>query len=107
MAVRTIEQVKNTINNYAALLINEGLSLEKIILFGSFSKGMQNEDSDIDIAVILKKFNEDKFTTRLKLLKLSRKFEEVIEPHPFLVNEFNDADPFAAEILETGLVIYS
>lgn len=107
MAVRTIEQVKNTINYYAALLRNEGLTLEKIILFGSFSKGMQNEDSDIDIAVILKKFNEDKFTTRLKLLKLSRKFEEVIEPHPFLEKDFNENDPFAAEILNTGLVIYS
>lgn len=107
MAVRTIEQVKNIINSYAALLINEGLSLEKIILFGSFSKGMQNEDSDIDIAVILKKFNEDKFTTRLKLLKLSRDFEDVIEPHPFLLKDFNDSNPFALEIIKTGIVMYS
>ena len=107
MAFRTIEQVKNTINTYAALIRNEGLPLEKIILFGSFSKGNQKEDSDIDIAVILKKFTEDKFTTRVKLLKLSRKFEEVIEPHPFLEKDFNETDPFAAEILNTGLVIYS
>jgi predicted nucleotidyltransferase len=107
MAVRTIEQIINTINNYAILVINEGLPLEKIILFGSYSKGNQKDDSDVDIAVVLKKFTEDKFTTRLKLLKLGRQFEEVIEPHPFLANEFNNNDPFASEIIKTGLVLYS
>ena len=105
MAFRTIEQVKNTINTYAALIRNEGLPLEKIILFGSFSKGNQKEDSDIDIAVILKKFTEDKFTTRVKLLKLSRNFEDVIEPHPFILQDFNDSDPFALEIIKTGIEI--
>lgn len=107
MAVRTIDQIKNTINSYATLLRNEGLPLQKIILFGSFSKGSQKDDSDIDIAIVLKKFSTDKFTTRLKLLKLSRNFEDVIEPHPFLLKDFNDSDPFALEVIKTGIEIYS
>ncbi|MBU1679642.1 MAG: nucleotidyltransferase domain-containing protein [Bacteroidetes bacterium] len=74
MAVRSIEQIKNTVQEYALLLHSVGMPIEKIILFGSYSKGKQTENSDIDLAVILKKFSDDKFSTRLKLLKYCRNY---------------------------------
>ena len=40
-------------------------------------------------------------------MKYGRKFEEVIEPHPFFNSEFNKANPFASEILKNGIVVYS
>ena len=107
MATRTIEDVTKTINDYAIILRNEGLSLKRIILFGSFSEGKQKNNSDIDIAVILKKYNKDRFTTRLELMKFCRIFDDVIEPHPFLDSEFDETDPFVSEILRTGIEVCS
>ncbi|MCH7828109.1 MAG: nucleotidyltransferase domain-containing protein [Bacteroidetes bacterium] len=107
MAVRTIEQVKSIINDYTALLIEAGLPIKKIILFGSYANAKQTENSDLDVAVILRKFSEDRFLTRLKLMKYCRNFDEMIEPHPFLESEFNKANPFASEILKNGVTVYS
>ncbi|MGD8780163.1 MAG: nucleotidyltransferase domain-containing protein [Ignavibacteria bacterium] len=105
MAVGTIESVSELVRKYYLLLIEAGIAVERIILFGSYANGKPNESSDIDVAVILKKYSEDRFNTRLELMKYSREFEEVIEPHPFLASEFNKSDPFAFEIIKTGVEI--
>ena len=107
MAIRTTEEVKKIVREYFTLLMKVGLPLEKVILFGSFSRGEQTEYSDIDIAVVLKEYAVDKFNTRLELMKYSREFDDVIEPHPFLSTDFNDSNPFAAEILKSVVKIYS
>ena len=107
MAIRTTEQVTNTIKNYYSLLLRAGFPIKKIILFGSYSSGKQAENSDIDIAVVLKKFTDDKFSTRLQLMKFCRGFDEVIEPHPFLEKDFNNSNPFVSEIIKNGVVLYS
>ena len=106
MAIRTTEEVKKIVRDYYKLLLKAGLPLEKVFLFGSFSRGEQTEYSDIDIAVVLKEYTVDKFTTRLQLLKYSREFDAIIEPHPFLSSDFKDQDQFATEILESGIEIY-
>jgi len=100
MAIRTTEEVKKIVREYYTLLLKAGLPLEKVILFGSFSRGEQTEYSDIDIAVVLKEYAIDKFNTRLELMKYSRDFVDVIEPHPFLSTDFDDSNPFVAEILK-------
>lgn len=107
MAVRSIEEIKETVRRYYNILLQEGYPVEKILLFGSFAHNKQHEDSDIDLAVILKNFSKDRFNTRLELMKFTRDFEEVIELHPFLSSEFNQSDPFVAEILRTGEIVYS
>ena len=97
MAARTFEQVEDIIKKYYILLKSEGYPIEKIILFGSYAKNNQNIDSDIDLAIVLKEFN-----TRLKLMKYARDFDDVIEPHPFLLSDFVESDPFIDEIIRTG-----
>jgi predicted nucleotidyltransferase len=107
MALKTTEEIKDIVQKYYRILLREGFPLEKVYLFGSYSCNRQNENSDIDLAVVLRKFSKDKFTTRLELMKHSRQFEEVIEPHPFLLSEFNKSDPFASEIIDTGIEVFS
>lgn len=102
MAARTFEQVEDIIKKYYILLKSEGYPIEKIILFGSYAKNNQNIDSDIDLAIVLKEFIGDKFNTRLKLMKYARDFDDVIEPHPFLLSDFVESDPFIDEIIRTG-----
>jgi len=73
----------------------------KIILFGSYAKGNFNDDSDIDIAVILKDYN-NKMDIQLDLMRLRRKIDSRIEPHPFRANDFNMTNPIVNEILKYG-----
>jgi len=40
-------------------------------------------------------------------MKYCRDFDEVIEPHPFWVKEFNKQNPFASEIMNEGIIVYS
>lgn len=41
----------------------------------------------------------------MDLMKLRRKFDTRIEPHPFDESDFKHSDPFANEILNTGIQI--
>ena len=73
----------------------------QIFLFGSYAKGNFNEDSDIDIAVILKDF-DNKMDVQLDLMRLRRKIDSRIEPHPFRQNEFELTNPMVSEIIKYG-----
>ena len=107
MVIRSNREIKKIVKEYAELLLKSGMPIEKIILFGSYALKKPNDNSDIDLAIILREIKEDRFTERLKLLKYTREFIDVIEPHPFLNSEFNESNPFVAEIIKNGVVLYS
>ncbi|MFC2090910.1 nucleotidyltransferase domain-containing protein [Bacteroidota bacterium] len=73
----------------------------RIILFGSYAKGNYNEDSDIDIAVILKDY-KNLIDIQLELMRLRRRIDSRIEPHPFREKDFDPSDPTVNEILKYG-----
>lgn len=73
----------------------------KIILFGSYAKGNFNEDSDIDIAIVLKDYN-NLMDIQLDLMRLRRKIDSRIEPHPFREDEFELTNPIVSEIMKHG-----
>lgn len=85
--------------------ISEHYKIETIILFGSYAKGTENEDSDIDIAVIssdLKNIIDD----GAKLIGLTWKIDTRIEPHPILKEDYeNVSNPFVKEIVDTGIKV--
>ncbi|MDP3149748.1 MAG: nucleotidyltransferase domain-containing protein [Ignavibacteria bacterium] len=105
MALRTTKEINEVVRRYRSILLEAGFPLERVILFGSFARSRQKVYSDIDIAVVLKNYSRDRFLTRLELMKYSREFEEVIEPHPFLAAEFDESDPFVCDILENGIEV--
>jgi len=78
----------------------------KIILFGSYAKGNFNEDSDIDIAVIFKDYSS-LIDMQLELMRLRRKIDSRIEPHPFRESEFELSNPLVNEIIKYGQEIYN
>jgi len=84
-----------------ALLVKTNFNCKQVFLFGSYAKGTQHEESDIDIAVILKEF-ENIMDMRLELMRLRRKIDSRIEPHPFREEDFNNANPVVDEILKHG-----
>jgi predicted nucleotidyltransferase len=80
------------------------MKIENAYLFGSCAKGMARKESDIDIALVLDKI-DNFFETQIKLMKLRRKIDLRIEPHPILEKDFDTTNPLAKEILETGVLI--
>ncbi len=79
-------------------------NVRKAYIFGSYARGNFNEDSDIDLAIVLDKL-PNSFAMQVELMKLSRKFDTRIEPHPFDEADFNSSNPFANEILNLGIAV--
>jgi len=73
----------------------------RIILFGSYAKGNYNEDSDIDIAIVFKDYSH-LVDMQLELMRLRRKIDSRIEPHPFRESEFDLSNPMVNEIIKYG-----
>ena len=73
----------------------------KIILFGSYARGNYHKDSDIDIAVILKDYNS-LIDIQLDLMRIRRKIDSRIEPHPFREKDFDITNPIVNEIVKHG-----
>ncbi len=72
-----------------------------VILFGSYAKGTSNKDSDIDIAVILKDY-DNLMNIQIELMRIRREIDRRIEPHPIKERDFNESNPFAYEIKKYG-----
>ena len=86
--------------------ICENYKVEAIILFGSYAKGTEHEDSDIDIAVITDDIKTDKFDEELNLMKLRRGIDYRIEPHIISISDYeNDETPFVVEVKNTGIKV--
>lgn len=84
-------------------MLTRYFDLDGIILFGSYASGMEREDSDIDVAVVVDSIQEDFFTYAPILWKLGREIDDRIEP--ILLDKENDDSGFLQQIQKTGLVI--
>ncbi len=83
--------------------ISKYYKIEAIILFGSYAKGTENENSDIDIAVISSDF-KDIIDDGANLIGYTWKIDTRIEPHPITTEDYeNVATPFVQEIINTGI----
>lgn len=83
-------------------VVAERLPVKAIYLYGSYSKGNYTDDSDIDIAVVLERLNDDYFNDTPLLWKLRRKISNLIEP--VLLTE-DATNPLYSEIIKTGIMI--
>jgi len=84
--------------------VTEKYNSAEIILFGSYAKGSYHTDSDIDIAVILKGY-DNLMNIQLELMRLRRNIDSRIEPHPIKESDFNESSPLVNEIRKYGEVI--
>ncbi len=89
---------------YAIFIRKINPSIKKIYLFGSYAKGTANDNSDIDLAIIFDNLS-DAFDMQVELMKMRRKFDTRIEPHPFNESDFNATHPLFNEILNNGVEV--
>ncbi len=95
----------NLIKKYIARLKENNISVEKVLLFGSYMQGTPREDSDIDIAVISSVFKGDRYSDRRLIIPLRRGIDSRIEPIPFTPEDYAEGGMLIDEIKRTGQVI--
>ena len=85
--------------------ISQYYKIEAIILFGSYAKGTENENSDIDIAVVSDDF-DDIYDCMAILMGMTWDIDARIEPHPIKKKDFDEeSDYFIKEVIDTGIKV--
>ena len=91
-----------------------GSNIDRIILFGSFARGEQREDSDIDIMILLKVSDEEAKKYQKELFDVTYDFnmDNDVEINPMahnvhLFEKWVDAYPFFSNIKKEGVVLYA
>ena len=97
-------EILNSIKKYIEE-IKKYYKIDAIILFGSYAKGTNHENSDIDIAIVSSDI-KDKFDDGANLISLTWGINTNIEPHPIKTEEFKENEtPFIDEIIKTGIAL--
>lgn len=84
--------------------VSKYYNIQEVYLFGSYAKGTNNEDSDIDVAVVINS-EENTFDLLVQLMMYTQDIDLRIEPHPFKIEDFEEGNPFIDEIKNTGLKV--
>ena len=95
--------IKKTIDNYLEALDRNKIPIKEAILFGSYAAGNYHKWSDIDIALVSDIFAGDRINDKDKIRSITLSISSMIEVIPFAVDDFNLQNPFAKEILQTGI----
>jgi predicted nucleotidyltransferase len=96
--------VINKVKEYAEL-VKKAFPVRMIILFGSYAKNCAGEHSDIDVAVVVDRNDQDYLESRQQLFKLGTDVDCRIEPVLIERNQ-KDLSGFYEEIRNTGEIIY-
>ena len=98
-------KIKDIVLKYVEAICNK-YEVEAIILFGSFAKGTENEDSDIDIAIVIDKFKDNIIEEEVEFMKLRKGIDYRIEPHIIRIKDYKEVStPFVKEVIDTGIKV--
>ena len=100
------ETVSAKARAYAAQ-VRDVMPVSKVYMFGSYAKGTATEQSDVDICFFLDSFGGKRRVDIIKeLLKLTNGYDDVgFEPLALPASELNSGNPFAMEVISTGIEI--
>lgn len=95
-----MEEIKEKLESVKQYLISN-FECEAILLFGSYARNSQNAESDVDLAIKVKKEIQPK-----ELFEIKRKLEDIFEKDVDLIDLNNTQDGIRYEILMNGVTIY-
>ena len=87
---------------YLKRLRENNIKFSDAWLFGSYAKGLQQANSDIDLAIVLDNGERKTFNTEVKLMIIRNGEETIIEPHAFTKEEFDINTPIVSQIINNG-----
>ncbi len=97
--------VIGVIKRFASALIEKGIKVDKIILYGSQAKGKARPDSDIDIAVVSRDFGKDRTEEGMLLYRIAGEIDARLEPVPISLESYKNDTwvPLIYEIRTKGI----
>ncbi len=100
------QEYLDILNEYRAVLESNGINVQEMYAFGSRVKGTNSKWSDLDVGIVSADFSDDLHGERVRLMHLRRDISDLIEPHPFLVEDFNNKyNPLVTEIKKNGVKV--
>jgi predicted nucleotidyltransferase len=99
--------VMDTVEKYVADVKNV-YPIDKVYLYGSYARGTQSWDSDVDLCFFLRSLDSGRSADiGITLLGMTRKYDPriCIEPRIFPASELDNDNPFVKEVLRTGYEI--
>lgn len=96
--VITYDEALGLGRKFAGLVHKQFDSNALVFLFGSTVKGTANKDSDIDVAVVSKKFDVDFIREAGRISSLAQSVHEDIEVHAVSDAEWRKGNPHVLEI---------
>jgi len=98
-------KVIRVIKEFINALKQEGITIDRIVLYGSYARGHVRPDSDIDVAVISKDFGKDRVEEGMTLFRIAGKIDPHLEPVPFSTEMYENDTwiPLIYEIREKGV----
>ena len=82
--------IKNQLEQYARVLRERNIPVQKMFLYGSWAKGKQNQWSDIDVAVVSKQFGKDRIDEMVTLRMAAMSINPAISPFPMRLEDMDD-----------------
>jgi len=101
------KSVISIVEQYLAVLMYHSIPVAYAVLFGSFARGEQHADSDVDLLVVSDAFDEDWHKWNRKLWELTAYSDATIEPIPRRegIVIYPDDEVPAVRIDEAGILL--
>ncbi len=98
-------QALKIIENFVKRLRQEGISVDRVILYGSYAAEKVRRDSDIDVAIVSRDFGKDRVEEGMALYRIAGKVDTRLEPVPISVEAYENDTwlPLIYEIKAKGL----
>lgn len=98
-------KTRKIIDDFLQELSKNNIKIEQAVLFGSCAQGTFNDWSDIDLAIVSKAFQGERFRDRAIIRRIKLKISSDLEPIPYSPADFSTDNPFVKKILETGIKV--
>lgn len=103
------QAIMQLIERYISRLLAQQLPIERVILYGSYARGEENKDSDIDIAIISPAYGRSRLYEGAELKRLIIGVDTRISPRPCSSLEPANCQRgtfLHDEIVAKGIVVY-
>ena len=93
------------IEKFVRALKQDGISIDRVILYGSYARGNPRVDSDIDVAVVSRDFGKDRVEEGMSLFRIAGRIDTRLEPVPISVKRYENDTwvPLIFEIRKHGI----
>ena len=86
--IRINKNIKKLVLAFGDRVKKQGIPVSKLVVFGSYAKGLARKESDVDVCVVSPKFGKDTIEELQFLSKQSRYIDSRIEPYPVSPKEY-------------------